>query len=199
MANIEVNKQLTRCPWCGEAEDYMAYHDQIWGVPEYNSKQLFAKLVLDGQQAGLSWITILRKQDNYNAAFFNLDPERLAAVRGVEREQHIATQLTNAGIIRNKVKVTSVFKNADAYLQLKIKGIDFSELLWSYVGGSPIQNNWQSMAEVPTETEESRALSRDLKKAGFNFVGPTIVYAFMQAVGMVNDHLVHCYRHKQLK
>src|SRR5690554_116835 len=196
MANIEVNKQLTRCPWCGEAEDYMAYHDQIWGVPEYNSKQLFAKLVLDGQQAGLSWITILRKQDNYNAAFFNLDPERLAAVQGVEREQHIATQLTNAGIIRNKLKVNSVFKNADAYMKLKSEGINFSELIWSYVGGEPIHNNWHSMSEVPTETEASRALSRYLKKAGFNFVGPTIVYAFMQAVGMVNDHLVDCFRHK---
>ncbi len=199
MASSTATNQVTRCPWCGDAEDYLAYHDQIWGVPEYNSKQLFAKLVLDGQQAGLSWITILRKQDNYNAAFFDLDPERIAAVQGQEREHHIATQLTNAGIVRNKLKVNSVFKNADAYMQLKQQGIDFSELLWSFVEGQPIQNRWQTMAEVPTETVASKELSKYLKKAGFNFVGPTIVYAFMQAVGMVNDHLVDCFRHKQPK
>lgn len=196
MPNSTASNQVTRCPWCGDAADYVAYHDQIWGVPEYNSKQLFAKLVLDGQQAGLSWITILRKQDNYNAAFFDLDPERIAAVQGQEREQHIAAQLTNAGIVRNKLKVNSIFKNADAYMQLKQQGINFSELLWSFVEGQPIQNHWQTMAEVPTETAASKELSKYLKKAGFNFVGPTIVYAFMQAVGMVNDHLVDCFRHK---
>ncbi len=189
-------EDIERCPWCGVDSDYVAYHDNVWGVPEYCSQQLFAKLVLDGQQAGLSWITILRKQENYLAAFFNLDPEQLAAVQGVDREQHIAKQLTNAGIVRNKLKVNSVFKNADAYMKLKHQGIDFSELLWSFVDGQPRQNRWQTMAEVPTETTASKELSKHLKKAGFNFVGPTIVYAFMQAVGMVNDHLVSCFRHK---
>lgn len=188
---------LTRCSWCGDTPDYVAYHDHIWGVPEYNSHQLFAKLVLDGQQAGLSWITILRKQKNYEAAFFGLNPERLAALQGRAREEHIAEQLNNAGIIRNKLKVNSVFKNADAYMKLEAAGINFSELLWSYVGGRPLQNSWQSMGDVPTETEASRALSKRLKKAGFNFVGPTIVYAFMQAVGMVNDHLVDCFRYNE--
>lgn len=182
---------MKRCDWCGDDAQYQEYHDTVWGRPEYDSRELFKKLCLDGQQAGLSWITILRKQANYEAAFFDFDPEKMAAMSDGDVEM----QMQNAGIIRNRLKIESLRKNARAFLNFEQNGESFSDFLWAFVGGSPIQNAWQSMSDVPTETEQSVAMSKALKKLGFTFVGPTICYAFMQAVGMVNDHLVdcHCY------
>ncbi|TRW48758.1 DNA-3-methyladenine glycosylase I [Aliidiomarina halalkaliphila] len=181
-----------RCPWCGDAPDYQQYHDEVWGKPVFDAQELFAKLCLDGQQAGLSWITILRKQKAYEAAFFGFDPRQLSAIQGTEREAFIAEQMQNAGIVRNRLKIESIFRNADAYMGLVAQGIDFSQWLWQFIGGTPKQNAPRTMADVPTETSESQAMSKALRKAGFNFVGPTICYAFMQAVGMVNDHLLDC-------
>lgn len=184
--------QINRCPWCGDAEDYQEYHDNVWGRPVYDSHELFAKLCLDGQQAGLSWITILRKQAGYEKAFLNLNPEALSDIKGDERLRFIETQMRNKDIVRNRLKIESIFRNADGYMSLVDQGKDFSEFLWSFVGGQPIINSPEKFSDVPTSTAESEAMSKALKKAGFNFVGPTIVYAFMQAVGMVNDHLVDC-------
>jgi len=164
------------------------YHDTVWGRPEYNDLALFEKLCLDGQQAGLSWLTILRKQDNYRAAYAGFDPERIARFD----DDDITRLLENPGIIRNRLKVNSIIKNARAYLTLQEQGTNFSSFLWAFVGGKPIQNHWRTFEEVPVTTPESVAMSHALEKAGFNFVGPTIVYAFMQATGMVNDHLITC-------
>lgn len=182
-----------RCPWCGTDPLYTDYHDTVWGRPEFDELALFEKLCLDGQQAGLSWITILRKQDSYRAAYDHFDPERIARYN----DDKVEALLGNPGIIRNRLKVKSIIRNARSFLELKEQGIDFSDFLWSFVDGTPIQNHWQSLSEVPVTTTEAEAMSRALKKAGFNFVGPTIVYAFMQATGMVNDHLVSCPQHKE--
>ncbi|HLV77746.1 MAG TPA: DNA-3-methyladenine glycosylase I [Marinobacter sp.] len=182
-----------RCPWCGTDPLYVHYHDTVWGRPEYDDRALFEKLCLDGQQAGLSWITILRKQDSYRAAYAGFDPEKIVRFT----EQDLAGLMANPGIVRNRLKVESVVRNARSYLALKEKGIGFAGFLWQFVGGEPVQNHWQSVDQVPAVTAESEAMSRGLKKAGFNFVGPTIVYAFMQATGMVNDHLVSCAAHRQ--
>lgn len=184
-----------RCLWCGEDPSYVSYHDEEWGVPEYDDQRLFAKLVLDGAQAGLSWITILRKRHNYWQAFDNFDPEKIARYD----ETKIAELLQNPGIVRNRLKVQSAIKNAQGYLEIMEKEASFSRFLWDFVDGQPIQNSWRSMAEVPAETKESQAMSKALKKRGFSFVGPTIVYAFMQAVGIVNDHLVDCFRYQHVK
>lgn len=184
-----------RCPWCEQASDYMAYHDTRWGVPEFDSQKLFAQLILEGQQAGLSWITILRKENNYLQAFFNLEPERLAALKGEQRQAYIQQQLSNSGIIRHALKIQTIFNNADAYMRLVEEGVEFSDFIWSFVNHRPQQNNWQTLAEVPTQSAISQALAKRLKQQGFRFVGPTIAYAFMQAVGMVDDHLVGCFRH----
>ena len=181
-----------RCPWCGNDSLYVSYHDTEWGVPVRDSQALFAKLILDGAQAGLSWITILRKREGYYRAFANLEPVKLARFT----DQKLEKLMLDPGIVRNRLKISSVRQNAQAYLALEKQGIDFSEFLWSFVGGKPIQNRLESMAEAPTTSPEAEAMSKALKKAGFNFVGPTIVYAFMQAVGMVNDHLITCPRHK---
>lgn len=182
---------MTRCDWCGTDPQYQHYHDTVWGRPEYDARELFKKLCLDGQQAGLSWITILRKQAAFEAAFFDFDVEKMAAMS----DGYLATQMDNSGIIRNRLKLQSLRKNAQAMLRYEESGGDFSQFLWGFVGGAPVQNRWKTMADVPTETEESQAMSKALKKLGFTFVGPTICYAFMQAVGMVNDHLIdcHCY------
>ncbi|MFE8070964.1 DNA-3-methyladenine glycosylase I [Marinobacteraceae bacterium S3BR75-40.1] len=187
------SNQGIRCPWCGDDPLYVDYHDRIWGRPETDDRQLFAKLCLDGQQAGLSWITILRKQPNYEAAFANFDPERIAAFD----EARVETLMQDPGIVRNRLKIQSIIRNAQAYLAIQEVGPGFAALLWSFVDGAPTINHWQRFAEVPTETAESRAMSRELKKRGFSFVGPTICYAFMQAVGMVNDHLVDCPVHAE--
>ncbi|WP_417565289.1 DNA-3-methyladenine glycosylase I [Marinobacter sp.] len=181
-----------RCPWCGDDPLYVHYHDTVWGRPEYDDLALFEKLCLDGQQAGLSWITILRKQESYRAAYDDFDPEKIVHYD----EARIAKLLADPGIIRNRLKVQSIIKNARGYLDLQEQGIGFSEFLWSFVENQPVQNRWRSLSEVPTATPESKAMSRALKQSGFTFVGPTIVYAFMQATGMINDHLVQCPQHQ---
>lgn len=184
-----------RCAWCGDDPLYVQYHDEEWGVPVYDDQQLFAKLILDGAQAGLSWITILRKQENYWQAFDQFDPEKIARYD----EAKIAELLQNPGIVRNRLKVNSAVKNARGYLNIMEEKGSFSDFLWQFVDGRPLQNKWQSLSEVPAETKESQAMSKALKKQGFSFVGPTIVYAFMQAVGMVNDHVVSCFRYEEVK
>jgi len=187
--------EINRCAWCGTTDPlYIRYHDEEWGVPEYDDQRLFAKLILDGAQAGLSWITILRKRENYWAAFDQFDPEKIARYD----EAKIAELLQNPGIIRNRLKVQSVVKNARGYLEIMEKEGSFSQFLWGFVDGRPIQNNWRSMADMPTETKESQTMSKALKKRGFSFVGPTIIYAFMQAVGMVNDHITSCFRYAEV-
>jgi DNA-3-methyladenine glycosylase I len=174
----------SRCPWPGKDLLYVAYHDEEWGVPEYDSKALWGKLILDGFQAGLAWITILRKREAFRAAFAGLDPEVVARFD----EADVERLLGDAGIVRSRTKIISAVGNATAYLHMRDKGEDFSTFLWSFVDGRPIQNHWRSREEIPAETETARALSKALKARGFKFVGPVIVYAFMQAVGMANDH-----------
>lgn len=185
----------TRCSWCGTDPIYVKYHDEQWGVPVYDDKELFAKLILDGAQAGLSWITILKKQENYYQAFDGLDPD-IMATYGEDKVQEL---LNNPGIVRNKLKVRAAITNAQAYLKLVEEKGSFSDYLWSFVDGKPIINARKSMADVPATSPESDALSKDLKKRGFKFVGSTIVYAFMQAVGMVNDHFIDCFRYDELR
>ena len=183
--------QNGRCPWCGTDPLYVAYHDTEWGVPVRDSRALFAKLVLDGAQAGLAWITILRKRAGYYAAFDQLDPEKVSRFT----DRRLARLMDDPRIVRNRLKIASARQNARAWLALADQGIDFSEWVWGFVGGAPKRNRWVSMGDVPAVTPEAEAMSKALKAAGFNFVGPTILYAFMQAVGMVNDHLVSCPRH----
>ncbi|MFQ3231091.1 DNA-3-methyladenine glycosylase I [Reinekea sp.] len=186
---------MKRCDWCGEDEQYQHYHDTVWGRPEYNNQQLFEKLCLDGQQAGLSWITILRKQRNYQEAFFDFDPVKMAAMT----DNDCLKQMENTGIVRNKLKIESLRRNARAYIALEESGQSFSDFIWSFTDGKTIVNQCATMADIPTETENSRAMSKALKKLGFNFVGPTICYAFMQAVGIINDHLVGCHVYEETK
>ena len=178
-----------RCTWPGVDPLYVDYHDSEWGVPEHDSRALFEKLLLDGFQAGLSWITILRKRDAFRAAFDNFDPARMARYDSRKLEK----LMNDAGIVRNRSKIESSVNSARAYLAIEERE-GFSNYLWKYVDGKPLQNALKHAGEIQAETELSKRLSKDLKKAGFNFVGPTIVYAFMQAVGMVNDHLDGCYR-----
>lgn len=187
-------KEITRCPWCGTDPLYVHYHDTVWGVPEYGSKSLFAKLILDGAQAGLSWITILRRQEGYMAVFDNLDPEKVARYTDKKLEKI----LLDERIIRNRLKVFAARTNARAYLEMESQGIDFSDHLWSFVDGQPIVNKLRLISDFQATSPVSDALSKDLKKRGFTFVGSTIVYAFMQAVGMYNDHLVTCFRHNEV-
>jgi DNA-3-methyladenine glycosylase I len=185
--------KLQRCEWADGDPLYEAYHDEEWGVPERDGRALWAKLVLDGAQAGLSWITILRKRAAYYAAFDGLDPQRIATYT----EADTARLLADPRIVRNRAKVASAIKNARAYVEGFAGPAEFSGFLWGYVDGRPLVNRWRTLGEIPAETTQSQALSRELKRRGFSFVGPTIVYAFMQAVGMVNDHLVTCPRHKK--
>ncbi len=185
--------RVNRCSWCGDDELYVKYHDEEWGVPIYDDKLLFAKLILDGAQAGLSWITILRKRDNYWQAFDNFEPEKIAQYG----ENEVNQLLQNSGIVRNRLKIQATIKNAKGFLAIQEKHGSFGDFLWQFVEGSPKQNAWNTSADVPTETAESRAMSKALKKWGFSFVGPTICYAFMQAVGLCNDHLVSCFRHAE--
>lgn len=182
-----------RCHWPGTDPLYCAYHDEEWGVPERDSKALWGKLVLDGFQAGLAWITILRKREAFRAAFHGFDPEIVAAYREADIERLMA----DAGIVRSKAKIAAAIGNARAYLDMEAKGEAFSPFLWSFVGDAPIQNHWTDRSGVPVATPEAEAMSKALKARGFKFVGPVIVYAFMQAVGMVNDHLVDCFRHEE--
>jgi|SRR5687768_12299101 len=186
---------LSRCPWPGTDPLYIDYHDKVWGVPEFDSKALFAKLILDGAQAGLSWITILRRQPGYMAVFDNLDPEKVARYTDKKLEKI----LMDERIIRNRQKVFSARTNARAYMNMLDEGIDFSDHLWSFVDGKTIVSKNKTEKDFRATSPESDALSKDLKKRGFSFVGSTIVYAFMQAVGMYNDHVVTCFRYKELK
>lgn len=181
-----------RCPWPGTEPFYVAYHDTEWGVPERDGRALFEKLILDGFQAGLSWITILRKREHFRARFEGFAPERLA--RWGEAE--IEAAMGDAGIVRNRMKIVGTVAGARAYLAIEERQ-GFANFLWDFLDGRPRQNAWRAFREVPAETETSRRMSKALKAEGFNFVGPTIVYAFMQATGMVNDHLTGCFRHAE--
>ena len=182
------------CSWCLSNPKYVKYHDEEWGVPEYDSRALWEKLILDGAQAGLSWWTILSKRENYQIAFDGFEPEIVSRYD----QKKIDELLQNPGIVRNKLKVNAAVTNAQAYLRIEESGKSFNEYLWSYVDGSPIINQFQLLEEVPAKTALSDEISKQLKKDGFKFVGSTIVYAFMQAVGMVNDHVISCPRHAEL-
>lgn len=184
-----------RCTWCGTDPLYMAYHDHEWGIPVHDDRLLFEFLVLEGAQAGLSWLTILKKRENYRKAFHNFDYERVAHYA----EADINRLLADSGIVRNRLKIRSAIKNAQGVLDIRKQYGSLDSFLWRYVDGVPKQNTWKSMAEVPANTELSDAMSKDLKKRGFNFVGSTICYAYMQAIGMVNDHTTDCFRHEKIK
>ncbi|MDF1780813.1 MAG: DNA-3-methyladenine glycosylase I [Alcanivoracaceae bacterium] len=180
-----------RCPWCGNDPLYQDYHDNVWGVPVHDDTTLFEFLLLEGAQAGLSWITVLRKRENYRAAFDGFDATKIARYT----DKRVEKLLQNPGIIRNRLKVQSAVSNARAFLEVQAQFGSFDRYMWDFVDGRPIINHFESMKDVPASTPIAEALSKDLKKRGFRFVGPTIVYAHMQATGMVNDHLVGCYRH----
>ena len=184
---------LHRCPWPSQDDAlYVAYHDEEWGVPEWDDRALYEKLVLDGFQAGLSWITILRKRDNFRRAFDGFDPQKIARYD----KRKTAKLMQDAGIVRNRMKIDGAVLSARAWLEAMEKGPGFSNLLWDFVDGKPKINQFKTTKSVPAETPVSKAMSKELVARGFKFVGPTIVYAFMQAVGMVNDHLVKCHRHE---
>jgi DNA-3-methyladenine glycosylase I len=186
---------LTRCAWPGEDRLYVAYHDEEWGVPEYDPRALFEKLVLDGFQAGLSWITILRKRENFRKAFHGFDPEKIARYGRRDFER----LMKNEGIIRSNGKIKAAIKGAQLWLEIEEKEPGgFTEFIWKHVDGKPQANRFKTMKQVPAKTKMSEGLSKELKQRGFNFVGPVIVYAFAQAVGMVNDHVVTCFRHVAL-
>ncbi|MCF4151269.1 DNA-3-methyladenine glycosylase I [Dethiosulfovibrio sp. F2B] len=184
-------KDIFRCPWCGEDPLYVDYHDREWGVPLRDDRALFELLCLEGAQAGLSWITVLKKREAYRRVFDRFDPGAVARY-GQRRIDEI---LTERGIIRNRLKVRSVVENARVFLALQEREGSFSEYLWGFVDGRPIENRWNSISQVPAETDLSRRISRDMKKRGFRFVGPVIIYSLIQSAGLVNDHLVDCFRH----
>ena len=183
------------CPWFGKDPLYRDYHHNEWGMPLYEDRALFEFLLLEGAQAGLSWLTILRKREGYRRAFDNFQPEKIARYD----DQKIAQLLNDSSIVRNRLKVESAIKNARAYLTILESGQYFSDYIWQFVDGRPIQNNWPIMEKVPAMSKESNAMSKALKKNGFTFVGSTICYAFMQATGMVNDHLTSCFRHRECR
>ena len=182
-----------RCGWVGADPLYVAYHDDEWGVPEHDDRRLFEMLTLEGAQAGLSWLTILRKRDAYRAAFDGFDPGTVAAYDDAK----VATLLVDAGIVRNRLKITATIRNARAYLDVQREHGSFDAYVWGFVGGAPKVNAWTGLGQVPASTPESDALSKDLKRRGFTFVGSTIIYAFMQATGLVNDHTTDCFRYMQ--
>jgi DNA-3-methyladenine glycosylase I len=187
-------RPLRRCAWAGDDPLYLAYHDEEWGVPLHDDRRLFELLTLEGAQAGLAWITILRKREGYRAAFDRFDVKKVAAYG----KRKIDALAKDARIVRHRGKIESATKNARATLAVVKEAGSLDRHLWSFVGGKPIQNRWADMKQVPAQTEESRAMSKDLKKRGFGFAGPTVCYAFMQAAGMVNDHLTSCFRHRPL-
>ncbi len=186
---------MTRCDWAGNDPLMISYHDGEWGVPVHDDRKLFEFLVLEGAQAGLSWRTVLRKREQYRRAFRGFDPERVARFGGKEVERLLA----DPGIIRNRAKVESAVANARLFLKVREEMGSFDAYLWRFTGGRPIVNRFRKMSELPSQSRESVAMSGDLRARGFRFVGPTICYAFMQAVGMVNDHLVHCFRHAPVR
>ena len=185
---------LQRCPWPKQDPLYVAYHDKEWGVPEFDDRALYEKLVLDGFQAGLSWITILRKRENFRRAFDGFEPEKIARYQ----KRKIESLMKDAGIVRNRAKIEGAVSSARAWIEIMENGPGFSNLLWAHVDGKPKLNKFRTTRQVPAETPLSQKISKDLVGRGFKFVGPTIVYAFMQAVGMVNDHLVTCHRYAAL-
>jgi len=183
-----------RCGWCGNDPLYVEYHDQEWGVPVYDDQTLFEFLILEGAQAGLSWSTILKKREGYRLAFDGFDVEKVARYDGIK----ISALLTDPGIVRNQLKIGSAVTNAQAFLKIRDEWSSFSDYIWSFVDGRPIQNAWRSLAEIPAKPPLAETISKDLKKRGFRFVGPTIIYAHMQATGMVNDHLMDCFRYREI-
>jgi len=185
---------IKRCRWCGSDPQYVAYHDEDWGVPVYDDRLLFEMLILEGAQAGLSWLTILKKRANYRKAFHDFDAERIARYG----QDEIERLMHDAGIVRNRLKIESAIKNARGFLQIREELPSFADYLWQYVDGKPIINAWQDTADIPAHTPLSAQLSKDLKKRGFNFVGSTICYAFMQSIGMVNDHTTDCFRYPEI-
>lgn len=187
-------RAVRRCAWAGKDPLYSRYHDDEWGVPLHNDRRLFEFLVLEGAQAGLSWITILRKRRAYRAAFARFDPRAVAAFGAGD----VRRLLADEGIVRNRLKIAAAIANARAFLAVQDEHGSFDRYIWSFADGRPIVNRWKRMADVPAETDASRAMSKDLRRRGFKFVGPTICYAFMQAVGMVNDHVTTCFRYKRI-
>ena len=191
MSSLEAQDRRPRCPWPKGDPIYVAYHDEEWGVPEFDDQALYEKLILDGFQAGLSWITILRKRENFRRAFDGFQPELIARYG----PKKVAALMADAGIVRNRAKIEGAIVSARAYLDIMERGPGFSARLWDFLDGRPKTNRFRSVSQIPAQTELSQQISKELTRLGFKFVGPTIVYAFMQAVGMVNDHLVKCYRH----
>ena len=185
---------VNRCEWASGDPLMEKYHDEEWGTPKRDDRRLFEDLILDGAQAGLSWLTILRKRENYREAFDNFDPAKVADYD----EAKIEELLSNPGIVRNRQKINSAIKNAKAFLKVQEEFGSFDAYIWGFVDGKPIQHSWQTMSELPAKTDLSKTISKDLKKRGFSFVGPTIIYAFMQAVGIVNDHTVDCFRYREI-
>lgn len=187
-------QKITRCEWCGADPLYTKYHDEDWGMPEHDDRKLFEMLLLEGAQAGLSWITVLKKRENYRKVFSNFNPNRIARYD----EKKVNELLNNPGIIRNRLKVNAFINNAQCFLKVKKEFETFDNYIWQFVSHKPIVNKYKALKELPAFTEESDKMSKDLKKRGFKFVGSTICYAYMQACGMVNDHIVKCYRYKQV-
>jgi len=185
---------LIRCEWCLKDELYLQYHDEEWGVPVHDEQKLFEFLLLEGAQAGLSWLTVLRKREAYRKAFDGFDPQKIA----LYDNSKIIELINNEGVIRNKLKIESAIKNARAFLMIQEQMDSFDRYIWNFVDGQTIQNRFTTLKEIPAETEISRIISKDMKKRGFSFVGPTIIYAQMQAIGMVNDHLINCHRYQEL-
>lgn len=194
MARPENPTEVTRCPWCGDDPLYVRYHDEEWGVPLHDDRKLFELLMLEGAQAGLSWITVLRKRENYRVAFDQFDPQKLVRQTPADVERLMA----NPGIVRNRLKIESAAINARAYLELIDQVSSLDDYLWQFVDGRPIRHRRLSMSEVPVSSAESDRMSKELKRRGFKFIGSTICYAFMQAAGLVNDHLESCYRCRQI-
>lgn len=184
-----------RCEWCGSDPLYVAYHDKEWGVPAHDDRHLFEMLLLEGAQAGLNWLTILRKRGNYRKAFHGFDPKKISSYTERDKKRLLA----DPGIVRNRLKIEAAVKNARAVLKVQEEFGTLDAYLWRFVNNTPRQNKWRSLSQIPARTAESNAMSKDLKRRGFSFVGSTICYAFMQAVGMVNDHVVGCFRHAEVK
>ena len=185
---------MRRCEWSESDPIYVKYHDDEWGVPLHSDDGLFEYMVLDGMQAGLSWLTVLRKRENYRKAFDGFDPVKMSRYRN----EKVESLMHNSGIIRNRLKINAAIKNATAFLMIKEEFGSFNDYIWNFVGGKPIINRWQALSMIPASSAESDRMSRDLKSRGFSFVGSTICYAFMQAAGMVNDHATYCFRYKEL-
>ena len=185
---------LTRCAWSGSDDLYLAYHDKEWGIPEFDDRKLFEMLILEGAQAGLSWITVLKKRENYRNLLDGFDVQKIISYDDIKVQE----LLNNEGIIRNRLKIASVITNARAFIEIQSEFGSFNKYIWSFVDGKPKINEWKSLGDLPANTPESDVMSKDLKKRGFKFVGTTICYAFMQAVGMVNDHTMDCFRYREI-